>query len=121
MTTNSADVNGIRDKAAIIGIGETEFSNMHGRLKSDHARPLLVEMTVDLSVAEPVVKLAYRVPSLSGGEGAPNLNLDLPDGIFAGGDRDVDDEGDGGPAPGRRGRHPASGGEETEEDTNEED
>ena len=26
MTTNSADINGIRDKAAIVGIGETEFS-----------------------------------------------------------------------------------------------
>ena len=31
MTTNSADVNGIRDKAAIIGIGETEFSFDSGR------------------------------------------------------------------------------------------
>jgi len=31
VTTNSADVNGIRDKAAIIGIGETEFSFDSGR------------------------------------------------------------------------------------------
>ena len=31
MTTSSADINGIRDKAAIVGIGETEFSWDSGR------------------------------------------------------------------------------------------
>ena len=31
MTTSSADINGIRDKAAIVGIGETEFSFDSGR------------------------------------------------------------------------------------------
>ncbi len=31
MTTSSADMNGIRDKAAIVGIGETEFSWDSGR------------------------------------------------------------------------------------------
>ena len=31
MTTSSADINGIRDKAAIVGIGETDFSFDSGR------------------------------------------------------------------------------------------
>jgi hypothetical protein len=31
VTTSSADINGIRDKAAIVGIGETEFSFDSGR------------------------------------------------------------------------------------------
>ena len=31
MTTSTADINGIRDKAAIVGIGETEFSWDSGR------------------------------------------------------------------------------------------
>ena len=31
MTTSSADINGIKDKASIVGIGETEFSWSSGR------------------------------------------------------------------------------------------
>ena len=81
-------------------VGATPFTNMHGRLKSDHAHPLLVEMAVDLSIAEPVANLDYHVPAIAGEDGEPSLDLDLPDGIFAGGDRDADDADDGGPAPG---------------------
>ena len=97
-------------------LGATPFSNLHGRLKSDHAHPLLVEMAVDVSIAEPVATLDYFVPAIAGQDGEPSLDLDLPDGIFAGGDRDADDAGDGGPAPGGSRR---SADDDVDEDTDE--
>ncbi len=98
-------------------IGDRPFYKMHGRLKSDHAHPLLVEMAVDLSIAEPVANLDYHVPAIGGQEGEAYFDLDLPDGIFAGGDRDADDRDDGGPAPG--GTRQVDADEDIDEDVDE--
>lgn len=98
-------------------VGDTKFTDMHGRLKSDHAHPLIVEMAVDLSLAEPVANLDYYVPSIAGEKGEPHFDLDLPDGVFAGGDRDADDAGDGPPAPGKTRKSEAD--EDVDEDTDE--
>lgn len=62
-------------------LGERTFEDMSGRLKSDHAHPLIVDMVVDVAVAEPHVHLDYRVPALAGGEGDPHFDLDLPSGL----------------------------------------
>ena len=81
-------------------VGATPFHGMHGRLKSDHAHPLIVEMAVDVRLAEPVVNLDYHVPAIGGEEGEPDFEMKFPDGLFAGGDRDADDADDGPPAGG---------------------
>lgn len=62
-------------------LGERTFEDMSGRLKSDHAHPLIVDMVVDVAVAEPHVHLDYQVPAIAGGEGDPHFDLDLPSGL----------------------------------------
>lgn len=53
------------------------FREMRGRLRSDHAHPLVVRLVLDLEVAEPVLALDYYVPELTGAEGEPHFDLDL--------------------------------------------
>lgn len=45
------------------------FRHMSGRLRSDHAHPLVVQMLLDLEIAEPGAKLDYHVPALVGERG----------------------------------------------------
>lgn len=73
-------------------LGEVAFSDMSGRLKSDHAHPLIVDLVVDIGVADPHVHLDYSVPALAGGEGDPHLDLDLPSGLGGSEDGEVEAE-----------------------------
>jgi hypothetical protein len=63
-------------------IVDAGFRNMNGRLRSDHAHPLFVNVVVDTAIIEPAITLDYYVPALAGREGEPHLDLDLgTDGI----------------------------------------
>lgn len=58
-------------------IVEPGFREMSGRLRSDHAHPLVVRMVVDAEIAEAGVSMDYYVPALAGEEGEPYFELDL--------------------------------------------
>jgi hypothetical protein len=53
------------------------FREMNGRVRSDHAHPLVVTMVLDIEIAEPDVTLDYYVPALAGAEGEPYFELNL--------------------------------------------
>jgi hypothetical protein len=57
------------------------FRQMSGRVRSDHAHPLVVRLVLDLEVAEPVLAMDYYVPRMAGEEGSPHFDLDLGESI----------------------------------------
>jgi hypothetical protein len=57
---------------------EGGFRHMSGRLQSDNVRPLIVQMLLDLELAEPGARLDYTVPALAGREGEPYFELSAP-------------------------------------------
>lgn len=63
---------------ADIPLFELGFRHMSGRLRSDHAHPLRVQMLLDLELAEPGARFDYRVPALAGERGEPYFDLDVP-------------------------------------------
>ena len=73
---------------------EVGFRHMSGRLQSDHAHPLVVQMVLDAEIAEPGARFDYHVPALGGGEGRPYFDLDVPVDIGVSDARDDCAEGD---------------------------
>ena len=73
---------------------EAGFRHMRGRLRSDHAHPLVVRMILDVEIAEPGVRFDYEVPALAGREGEPYFELDLGAELGVSEDRDDCAEGD---------------------------
>jgi hypothetical protein len=71
------------------------FRHMSGRLTSDNARPLVVQMMVDVEAAEPGARLAYEVPALAGRDGQPHMSLQFPVDLGVSGARDDCSERDG--------------------------
>lgn len=71
-------MDGYRGTAELpLGI-ETGFSEMNGRLRTDHAHPLIIRMVIDLPIAEPGVRMDYHAPGVVGEQGEPYFELDLP-------------------------------------------
>lgn len=62
-------------ESSVIDIG---FRNMRGRLKTDNPRPLLVDLDIDVAIAEPHIRIEYHLPSVDGKSGKPRLDFDLP-------------------------------------------
>ncbi len=58
----------------VVNVG---FERLSGRIQSDDARPLIVQMVLDLEVAHPSMEIAYSAPGVVGRAGSPGLGIEL--------------------------------------------
>jgi len=57
---------------------EVGFTEMSGRLRTDHRTPLRIQMVLDLELVEPGARFVYRAPRAVGQEGAAYFDMELP-------------------------------------------